>query len=226
MRVVPDDAAVLRQDCLTIFDCGTYRVYLEQFKKSSAMPRNDPTTVHRKVAVLGFRAVGKTSLTNAFVSGTFAEGYDPTIENTHHKTIRFRKVHFATDIVDTAGMDEYSRLSRNASVGVHGYALVFSIASRQSFDKITQINEALLNALGDALDVPRVLVGSMRDLANQRQVSYQDAHSLAESWGIPYLECSSKTGENVSEVFHVLLKEIEKDDGLLNEKEENGCVIL
>ena len=32
------------------------------------------------------------------------DSYDPTIESTHHKTIRFRKVHFATDIVDTAGM--------------------------------------------------------------------------------------------------------------------------
>jgi hypothetical protein len=30
--------------------------------------------------------------------------YNPTIESTQHKTIRFRKVHFATDIVDTAGM--------------------------------------------------------------------------------------------------------------------------
>lgn len=69
--------------------------------------------------------------------------------------------------------DEYSRLSRNASVGVHGYALVFSIVSRQSFDRISQINESLLNALGDAQDVPRVLVGSMRDLAEQRQVGYQ-----------------------------------------------------
>ena len=38
------------------------------------------------------------------VSGTFSDNYDPTIENTHHKTIRFRKVHFATDIIDTAGM--------------------------------------------------------------------------------------------------------------------------
>eukprot|EP00957_Ditylum_brightwellii_P058206 4413964-Ditylum_brightwellii.AAC.1 len=69
--------------------------------------------------------------------------------------------------------DEYSRLSRNASVGVHGYALVFSIASRQSFDRITQISDSLLNALGDALEVPRVLVGSMRDLADQRQVNRQ-----------------------------------------------------
>mmetsp|Transcript_24824 Transcript_24824/g.54131 ORF Transcript_24824/g.54131 Transcript_24824/m.54131 type:complete len:191 (+) Transcript_24824:301-873(+) len=190
------------------------------------MPKNEPALVHRKVAVLGFRAVGKTSLTNAFVSGTFADTYDPTIENVHHKMIRFRKVHFATDIVDTAGMDEYSRLSRNASVGVHGYALVFSITSRETFERIEPINEALLNALGDAQDVPRILVGSMKDLSHQRQVSTQDAQALADSMGVPYLECSSKTGENVGSVFHDLMKEIEKDDGLLNESEENGCTIL
>ena len=58
----------------------------------------------RKVAVLGYRAVGKSSLTNSFVHGSFSSAYDPTIESTFHKTIRFRKVHFATDIVDTAGM--------------------------------------------------------------------------------------------------------------------------
>lgn len=32
------------------------------------------------------------------------DSYDPTIENTHHKIVRFRKVNFNTDIVDTAGM--------------------------------------------------------------------------------------------------------------------------
>ena len=192
---------------------------------------NSPTLVHRKVAILGFRAVGKSSLTHSFVTGTFSEAYDPTIESVQHKTIRFRKVHFATDIVDTAGMDEFSRLSRNASLGVHGYILVFSLISRQSFDMISQVNDALLNTLGDAPDVPRVLVGSMKDLVgvppNQRQVSSQEAQSLAERWGnVPYIECSSKTGDNVAEVFHTLLKEIEKDDGLLAENEDNGCTIL
>lgn len=63
-----------------------------------------PTLVHRKVAILGFRAVGKSSVVNSFVSGSFLESYHPTIESTFHKTIRFRKVHFQTDIVDTAGM--------------------------------------------------------------------------------------------------------------------------
>lgn len=69
--------------------------------------------------------------------------------------------------------DEYSRLSRNASLGVHGYALVFSIISRKSFETIQQVNDSLLNTLGDAPDVPRVLVGSMEDLTDQRQVSKQ-----------------------------------------------------
>ena len=63
-----------------------------------------PTIVSRKVALLGYRAVGKSCVTNSFLSGAFSPVYDPTIESTYHKTIRFRKVHFTTDIVDTAGM--------------------------------------------------------------------------------------------------------------------------
>lgn len=40
------------------------------------------------------------------------------------------------------------------------------------------------------------------------------------------MECSSKTGQNVNEVFHTLLREVSKEDDLLNENEESGCVIL
>lgn len=57
------------------------------------------------------------------------------------------------------------------------------------------------------------------------RVSYSEASALAQSWGVPYIECSSKTGECVAEVFHVLLKEIEKDDGLLTEADPNPCII-
>ena len=89
-----------------------------------------------------------------------------------------------------------------------------------------KINDALLNALGDAPDVPRILVGSMKDLVSEREVTSVEAQKLAASLRIPYLECSAKTGENVAEVFHSLLKEIEKDDGLLNDQGEEKCVIL
>jgi len=90
---------------------------------------------------------------------------------------------------------------------------------------IDQLNGALLNSLGDLPDVPRVLIGSKKDLNESRQVSAADAQKLADSWGIPYIECSSKTGEKIADVFHMLLKEVEADDGLLVENEESGCVI-
>ena len=38
---------------------------------------------------------------------------------------------------------------------------------------IIQVNDSLLNTLGDVPDVPRVLVGSMKDLSEKRQVSYE-----------------------------------------------------
>lgn len=63
-----------------------------------------PVEVQRKLTVLGYPGVGKSSLTTCFVENRFVENYDPTIENTFHKTIRFRNAHFVTDIVDTAGM--------------------------------------------------------------------------------------------------------------------------
>jgi len=34
-----------------------------------------------------------------FVKNRFAAAYDPTIENTFNKKIRFKRVHFATEIV-------------------------------------------------------------------------------------------------------------------------------
>lgn len=46
--------------------------------------------LHRKLAIIGDRHVGKSSLAEQFVSGRFIENYDPTIENTLRKSIGFR----------------------------------------------------------------------------------------------------------------------------------------
>ena len=128
--------------------------------------------VARKIAVLGYRTVGKTALTTHFVQERFVEHYDPTIENTFHTTVRLPRIHIFTEIVDSAGMDEYSRLSRNASVGVHGYLLLYATNSRNSFEKIKSIDDVLVDMHGGGADsVPRVLVGTMID-ADERQVKY------------------------------------------------------
>ncbi|CAI5732537.1 unnamed protein product [Peronospora destructor] len=183
-----------------------------------------PVEIQRKLTVLGYPGVGKSSLTTCFVENRFVENYDPTIENTFHKTIRVRNAHFITDIVDTAGMDEYANFSQAASVGVHGYVLVYSIGLRTSFEKLKLINEKLLNMLGSK--PPRVLVGSMSDLEKAREVSVEEGQMLASNWECPFVECSAKDNENINEVFTYLIKEIERDSGLLGESDESQCMIL
>jgi hypothetical protein len=61
--------------------------------------------------------------------------YDPTIESTYHKTIRFRKVHFATDIVDTAGM-----VNLYIYVYIHFYVLVKNL-NKQNLSHIFRFHK-------------------------------------------------------------------------------------
>jgi GTPase SAR1 family protein len=46
-----------------------------------------------------------------------------------------------------------------------------------------------------------VLVGTKIDLEHRRQVSREEAMAFAEEYKIPYIETSSKTGANISEIF-------------------------
>lgn len=67
------------------------------------------------------------------------------MEATHFKQIPHKGVEYDVSIVDTAGQDEYSLLSPKHAVGMHGYILVYSVTSRQSFDMVKIVYEKLKN---------------------------------------------------------------------------------
>uniref|UniRef100_A0A3B4A2G4 Uncharacterized protein n=1 Tax=Periophthalmus magnuspinnatus TaxID=409849 RepID=A0A3B4A2G4_9GOBI len=56
-----------------------------------------------KVVVLGSGGVGKSALTVQFVTGTFIEKYDPTIEDFYRKEIEVDSSPSVLEILDTAG---------------------------------------------------------------------------------------------------------------------------
>lgn len=82
-----------------------------------------------------------------FVDGHFVDSYYPTIENTFSKTIRYKGQDFSTEIVDTAGQDEYSILNSKHFIGIHGYMLVYSVSSLPSFEMVQVIREKILSHL-------------------------------------------------------------------------------
>lgn len=176
----------------------------------------------RNIAMMGYRSVGKSSLSIQFVEGQFVDSYDPTIENTFSKLTRVNSTEYDVKLVDTAGQDEYSIFPAQYSMDFHGYVLVYSITSQKSFEVIQIIHEKLLDVMGKAY-VPVVLVGNKTDLHQERAVSTEEGKKLAECWKAQFLETSAKQNESVADIFHVLLQQIERDNG--NAVEKSSCTI-
>ncbi|CEP11609.1 hypothetical protein [Parasitella parasitica] len=150
----------------------------------------------RRIAVLGARAVGKSSLVIQFCENHFVESYYPTIESTFTKTIRYKGYEYSVEIMDTAGQDEYSILSSHHASSMDGYVLVYSISSRSSFDMVKIIRDKILDFTG-LESVPCVVVGNKSDLSIQRQISPEEGKELGEQWQCSTIETSAKHDENV-----------------------------
>ncbi|XP_077302176.1 ras homolog enriched in brain [Arctopsyche grandis] len=176
----------------------------------------------RKIAMMGYRSVGKSSLIIQFVEGQFVDSYDPTIESTFTKPIRLNSTDYEVKLVDTAGQDEYSIFPAQYSMDFHGYVLVYSITSSKSFQIVQIIYDKLLDIVGK-VHVPIVLVGNKTDLHTERKISTEEGKRLAEKWKAAFVETSAKQNESVSDVFDEMLSEIERADGNLQEK--TACVV-
>ncbi|CAG2103505.1 unnamed protein product [Medioppia subpectinata] len=163
----------------------------------------------RKIALMGFRSVGKSSLTLQFVEGKFIDSYDPTIENTFVKNVKIKGQEYGLRLVDTAGQDEYSIFPQAYAIDIHGYCLVYSINSQKSFEVVKVIHEKLLDMTGK-VHVPIVLVGNKLDLEVERCVSYEEGKQLADLMKADFVEVSAKNNPKVTDFFHKLIISIER----------------
>eukprot|EP01094_Clydonella_sp_ATCC50884_P024052 TRINITY_DN5926_c0_g1_i1.p1 TRINITY_DN5926_c0_g1~~TRINITY_DN5926_c0_g1_i1.p1 ORF type:complete len:183 (+),score=58.82 TRINITY_DN5926_c0_g1_i1:99-647(+) len=180
------------------------------------------TQRHRKIAVMGHRAVGKSSICLQFVDNHFADGYNPTIENTFNKLVKRRGVEYNVEIVDTAGQDEQELFQAQYAIGVHGYVLVYSCASKASLEVVKDLNDKLLNYHGTD-SIARVLVGNKTDLHMEREVPTEDGAKLAQEWGCAFIECSAKQNMNIDKLFGSMIDEMQKAQE--PEDPKSGCAV-
>lgn len=161
-------------------------------------------------------------MTVQFVDQHFVESYYPTIENQFSKLIEFKGVKYTTEIIDTAGQDEFSIMNQKHLIGIHGYMMIYSIASRSTFEMISIIRDKILNATG-ADTLPMVIVGNKADLETQREVTTAEGQALADSFGAAFIETSAKDNKNVNKAFELLIGQI--DSMSSEKKDDKGCVI-
>ncbi|XP_022665947.1 GTP-binding protein Rheb homolog isoform X2 [Varroa destructor] len=143
---------------------------------------------------------GKSSLAIQFVENQFVDSYDPTIENTFVKTVKFEGKDVSLKIIDTAGQDEFSIYPPGYTMDIHGYVLVYSVTSKQSFEIVKKIYHKLLDQTG-LPQLPVVLVGNKNDLRNERVVSHEEGRELARYMKGVFLEASAKQNDCVLDIF-------------------------
>ena len=108
-------------------------------------------------------------------------------------------------IWDTAGQERYHHINRYYYNGCQGVILVYDITNPDSFEKVNSfLDDFRKNTDGN---VSYVLVGNKSDSVD-RKISFDQGKTFAEKIGMPFIECSAFTGENIEGIFDLVMAEI------------------
>mmetsp|Transcript_2240 Transcript_2240/g.5036 ORF Transcript_2240/g.5036 Transcript_2240/m.5036 type:complete len:246 (-) Transcript_2240:29-766(-) len=161
-----------------------------------------------KLLVIGDCGVGKSALLRRFVDGEFSAEYTTTIGvdfGTRTCTVSGKKVKL--QIWDTAGSERFRAVTSGYYRGAHGIIIVFDVGDRRSFEDVKYwIGEAGRFAPASA---QRLLVGNKCDLEGpSRLVTREDALELSDELGVPLVEASAMSSQNVEQAFLLLAEAV------------------
>lgn len=88
-----------------------------------------------------------------------------------------------------------------------GFALVYSVCDRPSFETVSRTVE-LIRRAKDRDDWPLVILANKVDLStvSTREISRQEGEAMAKVIGAPHFEVSAKFRLNVDQAFHELVR--------------------
>ena len=130
----------------------------------------------------------------------------------HTKSIKIREININLQIWDFVGEIRFRNLIPTYARGSFGGIFMYDITNLSSIKNL----DSWLNTLKEKLPewrghIPVLLVGGKSDLSANRIVTNEDVVKSSKNQIIyNYIECSSKTGDNVETVFYDLTLEILK----------------
>lgn len=160
-----------------------------------------------KVIIFGDAGTGKTTLTKRYMTELFIPDTTMTIG------VDFEIKDFELDgkrvkliVWDFGGEERFRFLLPKYICGAMGGIFLYDITNYSSLSHI----EDWLSVINEAdLEFPIILAGSKADLDKYREVSPKEGMIIAKSTGLDdFIECSSKTGENVEKIFEKLTKKM------------------
>ncbi|MHA1143196.1 MAG: GTP-binding protein [Candidatus Helarchaeota archaeon] len=160
-----------------------------------------------KICVLGDPGVGKTTSIIQFAQSRFESEYKSTIGVSIIKNdlnIDGDTIHL--QIWDIAGQERWAGMRRVYYAGSLGALLLYDVTRVQSFDNLEKwVNEFQTYTSSEN---PLLMIGNKIDLVQIRKISKEDGEKKASEFGIPYLETSAKTAENINRAYEELARSL------------------
>ncbi|XP_046836471.1 GTP-binding protein Rit2-like isoform X1 [Vespa crabro] len=160
-----------------------------------------------KIVVLGDGGVGKSAVTLQFVSHSFLECHDPTIEDSYQQQTVIDGEAALLDILDTAGQVEFTAMRDQYMRCGEGFMICYSVTDKHSFQEALEYRKSISRVRPNE-HIPLVLVGNKFDLQHQREVSTEEGKALAEQLGCPFYETSAALRQFIDDAFYSLVRQI------------------
>nr|CAH7764252.1 unnamed protein product [Callosobruchus chinensis] len=165
-----------------------------------------------KFLALGDSGVGKTSFLYQYTDGSFNSRFISTVGiDFREKRLIYQskgrnyKIHL--QLWDTAGQERFRSLTTAFYRDAMGFLLLFDLTNEQSFLEIRNwIEQLRIHAYCETPDI--ILCGNKVDMEDKRIVAEWRAREFAEKHGLPYLETSAATGQNVTRAIDTLLERV------------------
>ena len=163
----------------------------------------------QRIVTIGDTAVGKTSIITRLVYSRFNENEKSTVGAMfvlHQEKVGDETVEM--QIWDTAGQERFKSLGPIYYRGSAAAVIVFDLTSQQTFNKVSEWLSDFSDVAGR--DCAIMVLGNKSDMADEREVSREDAEQLARKIDAIYFETSALTGSGIREAFAALAVELKK----------------
>ncbi|CAN1156828.1 Rac-like GTP-binding protein 3 [Linum perenne] len=183
-----------------------------------------------KCVTVGDGAVGKTCMLICYTSNKFPTDYIPTVFDNFSANVVVEGTTVNLGLWDTAGQEDYNRLRPLSYRGADVFVLTFSLVSRASYENIMK-KVHIFDVLSDTCRSNlRNDKHYMSDHPGLVPVSTEQGEELRKIIGASYyIECSSKTQQNVKAVFDaaikVVIKPATKAKDAKKKKPRRGCFL-
>ncbi|XP_010872734.1 ras-related protein Rab-43 [Esox lucius] len=161
-----------------------------------------------KIVLVGDVGVGKTCVVQRFKTGNFMERQGNTIGvDFTMKTMDIQGKRVKLQIWDTAGQERFRTITQSYYRSTNGAVIAYDITKRGTFMAVPKWMEDVKKYGGSNI-VP-LLIGNKSDLVDQREVSLEDAQTMAHQLDfLAAIETSAKDASNVEEAFTKMATEL------------------